>query len=80
MGGVFKIGKSNYSLPGASMCVVWWASKINARACILDTQSFERVAASKKPRVRSIAVRADAMGMEIVNLGLKGIILRHFLT
>src|SRR3990167_5777264 len=60
------------------MCVVWCASKINARACILDIQSFERVAASKKPRVRSMEVSADAMGIEIVNFGLKGMVLRHF--
>jgi hypothetical protein len=40
----------------------------------LDTQSFERVAASKKPRVRSIAVSAEAIGMEIVNLGSKGMV------
>src|SRR3990167_5617211 len=60
------------------MWVVWWASKINARACILDIQSFDRVAASKKPRVRSIAVSADAIGIEIMNLGSKGMDLRHF--
>jgi len=50
--------------------VVWWASLIRAWFPISLTQSSDNLAASRKPRARSIRVMADVMRLVIVNIGL----------
>jgi hypothetical protein len=53
------------------MCVVWCASSSNARWLIRRIHSSERVAASRNPRARSIAVNPAVMALVMVKRGVK---------
>lgn len=53
------------------MCVVWWASSRSARERITEIQRSDKVAASRKPRARSMRVSDAAMALVMEKRGAK---------